>query len=290
MIGTLILHPRTQEQATHYIAAPSHAILVAGPRGIGKAHLSQAMTVGALGIPADAFEQHPYIMRLQPEGTSISIEAIRELQRFLQLKTVGSSKQWRRAVIIEDADTLTTEAQNAYLKLLEEPPADTLMILTAGNTRALLPTILSRVQVITVHTPTEQAVKQHFATTADATALSQAYFLSGGLPGLMHALLDKTAEHPLLNGVTQAKAILQKQTSERLALVEALSKKKEEALYILEALSRIAQTGLAQATQKSDRAKLKQWHHILKATAAAQQSLLHNANPKLTLTHLMLHL
>jgi hypothetical protein len=257
---------------------------------MGKAHVAQTMLAAALGTETAALAEHPYFMLIQPDGNSISIDAIRELQKFLQLKTVGHAKQFRRAVIIEHAEALTTEAQNAFLKLLEEPPADTLIILTANNQRAVLPTILSRVQTLTIFAPSEGAVKAHFTTLADSASITQAYFLSGGLPGLMSALLSKDTGHPLVAGVTQAKAILQKSLFERLALVESLSKKKDDANYTLEALSRIARTGLGQATAKGDTAKLKQWHRILKKTHEAQTALTQSANAKLVLTNMMLHI
>jgi DNA polymerase-3 subunit delta' len=232
--------------------------------------------------------QHPYFSHITPEKNSISIDIIRQLQRFLQLKTLGVGNL-RRAVIVEHAESLTVEAQNAYLKLLEEPPADTIMVLTADNQRALLPTILSRVQTIVVYTPGEENLKAHFlAASKDTTAVNQAYFLSGGLPGLMHALLADDTTHPLLAGVGQAKEILQQQTFERLALVEGMSKQKDTVRYVIEALQHIAQTGIDQAAKRDDLTKLKQWHHILNVSSAADEALGQNANTKLVLSNLML--
>lgn len=287
------MHPKTAEQVSQFVAAPSHAVLLVGPNGIGKTYLASTIATDILGIERSSLHTHPYFMSVQPQGTSgtsISIETIRGLQKFLQLKTLGSGTDIRRVVLVEHAEALTIEAQNAFLKILEEPPADTIILLTADNRRALLPTILSRVQLLTIHTPAEEDVKAYFADKGDATALSQAFFLSGGLPGLMNALLNKDSTHPLTDGVGQAKAILQKQTFERLAMVEGLSKQKESAKYVLEALSHIARTGINGATTKGDAARLKQWHHILKVTNQAQLALMQNANPKLTLTNLMLNL
>lgn len=286
----LVLHPRTQEQIGQFVQQPSHAVMLVGPNGIGKTSLAEVMVAGILQLKPEKLAQYPYFTVIGPAKDSIGIESIRELQKFLQLKTIGK-QQLRRAVIVEHAESLTTEAQNAYLKLLEEPPADTLMILTADNQRALLPTILSRVQTIAIHAPAEDKVKEFFAGKGkDAAALNQAYFLSGGLPGLMHALVAGDETHPLMEGVTQAKTILQKQLFERLALVEGLSKQKETARYVLEALQHIAQTGLEQAAKKEDAAKLKQWHHILTVVSEAKDALLQSANAKLVLSNLMLRI
>lgn len=125
---------------------------------------------------------------------------------------------------------------------------------------------------------------------ADDATLGQAYFLSGGMPGLMSALLSGDEAHPLLAGVTDAKLILQKQTFERMAMVDGLSKQKESANYVLQALQHIAQTGMAGATKKDDAAKLKQWHRVLSLSTKALDNLAKNGNPKLVLTDLMLSL
>jgi DNA polymerase III delta prime subunit len=76
---------------------------------------------------------------------SIGIEDIKRIQKTLFLKPMKSKT---KAVIIEDADLLTPEAQNALLKVLEEPPAHTIIILNADSKESLLPTILSRCQII----------------------------------------------------------------------------------------------------------------------------------------------
>jgi hypothetical protein len=128
------------------------------------------------------------------------------------------------------------------------------------------------------------------ASGKDETILRQAYFLSGGLPGLLSALISGDEAHPLLASVATAKELLQKQPFERLGLVEGLSKQKESALAVLEALDRMAQAGLNGAAGKQDTARLKQWHTIRKKTLEARQSLERSANTKLTLSNLFLQL
>lgn len=291
MIEQLLLHPTTKQQVVRLVQQPTQSLLLIGSNGIGKGQLATAMAADSLQLPhEEALAAHPYYKHINFEKDSISIDAIRDLQRFLQLKTIGD-KPFRRAIVIEHAENLTVEAQNAYLKLLEEPPADTIMLLTVDNQRALLPTILSRVQAITIHAPDETSLKTHFNSRGkQEAAIRQAYFLSGGLLGLMHALLEEDTSHPLLTGVTAAKDILQKTTFERLALVEGLAKQKTEATYTLQALQHMAQTALTQAAGKADAAKVRQWHRVLKLSSEALAALDQNANTKLVLSDLMLRL
>ncbi len=76
---------------------------------------------------------------------SIGIEEVRNIQKIFSVKPYGEKN---RLVILYQMEKATVEAQNALLKILEEPPNDTYLLLTAGNKENLLPTILSRCQVI----------------------------------------------------------------------------------------------------------------------------------------------
>lgn len=285
-MDSLILHETTSAQLEHFMLHPSHALLLTGPAGIGKTAIAEALATKMLGVQLSS---HPYHLTIRPEGASISIDAVRKLQKFLLLKTTGD-QPLRRSVLLEYAHLLTVEAQNAFLKLLEEPPADTLIILTANSPRALLPTILSRTQHIAINAPTEDQLQPLMqARGKGGEAAKQAYFLSGGLPGLLSALLADS-DHPLTASVNLAKEVLQKQSFERLCMVDSLSKQKEAALGLAEALERIAKAGLSSASTKHDVARVKQWHAIRKAALQAQQSLEKSANTKLTLDNLFLHI
>lgn len=85
---------------------------------------------------------------VSPDRDSISIDKIRELARSISQKPVSQNY---KLTIIENADLLTTEAQNALLKMLEEPPIHALIVLVAKSTQNFLPTILSRVVEIHTH-------------------------------------------------------------------------------------------------------------------------------------------
>lgn len=76
---------------------------------------------------------------------ALKVDALRKITPFL--RKTSSEGGWR-VVIIEDADTMNRNAQNAILKILEEPPSDVLIILVAHRVGALIPTIRSRARVI----------------------------------------------------------------------------------------------------------------------------------------------
>ncbi len=88
---------------------------------------------------------HPDIIRLDPSGPYIKIEQIRSLCRTLGMKPYEAGM---RVVIIPQAETMNPAASNALLKVLEEPPVKTLIILVTAHPSDLIPTVVSRCQMI----------------------------------------------------------------------------------------------------------------------------------------------
>lgn len=134
-----------------------HALLFAGPDGIGKMMVAKATAATLLcqGAPDTAPCGHclacrqisslasPNVIVVAPEGNSIKIEQIRALQHEAGLVSSG----WRICVI-EQAERMTTQAANSLLKLLEEPPSQLIFILLASSPHLMLGTIISRCLLI----------------------------------------------------------------------------------------------------------------------------------------------
>jgi DNA polymerase III delta prime subunit len=137
----LLLHPQTEFQITSYLSAPSHALIISGPSGIGKKSTA-AMLIDIMLRDFEDSIKNAYTKIIRPvDGKQISIESIRDLEHFLSLK-VPSYNAVNRVAIIEDGHLLTSQAQNALLKTLEEPPIGTVIACnytlksTAHNYRA----------------------------------------------------------------------------------------------------------------------------------------------------------
>jgi len=234
-------------------------------------------------------QSHPEVLAIPPDPPQMLIK-LGQVRRVIETIYYKPSEARRRVYIFTDS-AFMKEAANSLLKILEEPPDFATIFLLTTNAGELLPTIRSRLQTITVHPPTEAQLQTLLNTyKSSATAQRQAYFLSGGLPGLLSALLADDEEHPLLASVATAKEILQKQPFERLSMADALSKQKETAYGVLEALERIGGTGLSGAAAKHDAARITQWHTIRKYTLRAREALQKSANAKLVLTNLFLNL
>ncbi len=141
----------------------AHAYLITGPPGSGKQHFMERCSQLILcddprfGLHPEPchicnscvkFERrlHPDLLQLAPEGRYIKIDQIRSIQKMLSFAPLESK---RRVCTITAAERLGIDAANALLKTLEEPPDNTYLLLSAISMARLLPTIVSRCQIIT---------------------------------------------------------------------------------------------------------------------------------------------
>ncbi len=136
----------------------SHSYLFLGQAGIGKKMIAKELAKGILCLNEDnkycnncksclEFEggNNPDFFVIEPEGNTLKIDQIRNMQIGVQEKPIISSK---KVYIIDNADLMTKEAQNALLKTLEEPPEFITIILIGENENAFLPTIKSRCMIL----------------------------------------------------------------------------------------------------------------------------------------------
>lgn len=145
-----------------------HAWLLIGPEGVGKASFAYHVAHTVLSRGENGFsrfnplhpvaklvmaESHPdlFVLRRRPDektgaiGASISAEDARAIEPFMRLT---ASHGAGRVAIVDEAHVLTRTAQNAILKIIEEPPPGAVIVLTATTVGSLLPTIRSRCRVL----------------------------------------------------------------------------------------------------------------------------------------------
>lgn len=136
---------------------PSHAYLFRGPRGSGKRAAARAfaaeIVAAASPHPEDARRRalldpspHPDLVWLAPTGAQHMVEEVRE--RVIRASAYRPFEGGRRVFVIEAAEAMRDESQNALLKTLEEPPGFVHLILLSGEQEGLLETVASRCQTI----------------------------------------------------------------------------------------------------------------------------------------------
>ena len=160
MFEQIIGNQKIQEQLKKSLESnkTSHSYLFVGTEWIGKKQIAKELSKAILCLEEKSSycnkcksciefdtQNNPDFQIISPEGNTIKIEQIRELQKKVFEKPIISSK---KIYIIDDSDKMTKEAQNCLLKTLEEPPEYVIIILIGTNENAFLSTIKSRCTII----------------------------------------------------------------------------------------------------------------------------------------------
>jgi DNA polymerase-3 subunit delta' len=173
-----------------------HAVLLAGPVGVGKRATAGWIAANSLGLDTLPLPAHP---RESPEHAdlhwvapledkeSIGIEQIREL---VYEMTLTSDEGGRKVAVIEPANVMTVNAANSLLKTLEEPPGDALLILVADRVGKLPATIFSRCQRIDLTPPGEGAALTWLDRLQPGAPWRDALRVAGGAPLAAIAALE----------------------------------------------------------------------------------------------------
>ncbi|MDO8515854.1 MAG: AAA family ATPase, partial [bacterium] len=213
-----------------------HGYLFTGPKGVGKSFFARSLSAyletdtsaekSSFASPSrkatdeqgKATEGRPVLndmMLVLPTEGTLGIDAVREIKNFLWQKPNVSPY---RTVIVDDAELLTTEAQNALLKITEEPPASGLVILVAHDEESLLPTLRSRLERIYFGLIAEKEISSWLmaegVSASESAKLAKNAF---GKPERALYLKDHTEGAPY---EAQAKEFLNVSGSEKSALVK----------------------------------------------------------------------
>ena len=290
-MSEIVFSNKTSSDINKFLNKPSHALILIGQLGSGKQTTAKYIASKLLKLPnINRLDIYPYFNIVSPENNLISIDKIRELKKTFTLKTSGKDSI-RRIVIIENIDSMNEESQNAILKLLEEPPDDSVLILTVANEKKIKPTVLSRVQSIRLVRPTKEEIIKHFeAQGHDKLLINKFYSFSNGSIGIISSLLNNEDDNKGAKYIDEAKAIIASNNFNRLISADKMSKNKEELTERLYSLKQVAKAALYQSINKEDYKLTKYWLNTLRIIQESENSLSKGANTKLLLTNMFTHM
>ena len=315
----IIGHDRQKDILRRAIATDhlAHAYLFEGPEGIGK-------RLVALGLARAVFcennngcgecqpcrkvdhNNHPDLHIFEPDGQQIKIEQIRNLQRELSFRPLEAEK---KICLIDHADRMNPSAANALLKTLEEPSANTLIILLSAYPESMLVTVRSRCQRLPFTRLPQQVIEETLIEQRQL-APSAAHVLAALAGGSFHRALGRDQDLYLEKRRDILKSITALSSASILPLLEfarELANDKEIIPDLLEILvsfyrdlllykqgqpeENLANIDLLEKIRRvSAREDTLSILRKLEALKAGQKNLKRNVNNQLNLEVLLLHL
>ena len=233
-LSKLILNSKSRQQIENYLARPTHALLLTGKNGIGLDSTAKA-------IAKQLADNQVIIIqpRLHDKQKTLSIN-INDIHALIDL--TRSRRKDKLAIVIENIESMTNDAPQAFLKLLEEPTVNIFYILSSHSVARLPQTILSRVQNIELLPVPESDLDVLFENSVMRLAKdrrTRILFLAAGLPAeTLRLIQDEQYYRERVSLFEQAKLFVQGKEYDRLKLTSEI-KDRKTAVDLLYSISRI---------------------------------------------------
>ena len=237
---SLMMHAVTADllqKITHHLP---HALLLSGDVGVGLGSIAKEVARSHSSHPTVILPEKDEVVDL--EKGSITVDGIRRLYNDTRTKQAT-----KRIFVIDYAERMTIQAQNAFLKLLEEPREGTHFILASHDPQRLLPTTRSRMQHQEIRriTPQQSNSLLDALDVKDVTKRSQLLFMAEGLPAEISRLaINETYFEERVSIVRHARTLLQGSDYEKVMIAHLYQSDRPKALLLLQNASRIIRHSL----------------------------------------------
>lgn len=234
------MHPTSDALLSKVTVHLPHALLLSADEGVGLGTIAREV--------ASTHSKHATIVlpekddKVDLEKGSITVDSIRRLYSATRTKQTGS-----RIIVIDYAERMSHQAQNAFLKLLEEPAEGTSFILASHEPGKLLPTIRSRVQHVELRRITTEQSNTLLDSLAitDATKRSQLLFMASGLPAeLIRLHQDEEYFAQRVAIMRDARTFLQGTSYDKLLVAQAHKDDRPKTLLMLKDCTKIIEHSL----------------------------------------------
>lgn len=289
----------------------AHGYCFSGDEHLGKTLITKQLVAKLLKIDVEKLQSHPEVIfaekafdkKKKEYKNYIGVEEIRQLTSRLALSSFSGGT---KVAIIENAELMNTQAQNALLKTLEEPSGKTLIIIIANKVEALLPTILSRVVHLRFGLVGREVICKELEKTLIKELAHELAGISAGRPGIAKALLDKEKREAYSETLEESFKFIKAPLANRLEMVEKIGKDlskielqsqlavwrsiihdcllfSQNCEHLLSYSNRIK--GIEELVHTS---RTKNWAKVLEAIGETELSLRYNGNVTLALEHFVL--
>lgn len=274
---SLIYNAATSAHIRRTAAALPHALLLEGASGVGLATIARSLAGRQLAGYIQPTDINGAVDT--SEKGVIRVPQIRELIAGTRGKTIKA-----QVYIIDDADKMNVQAQNAFLKLLEEPTPNIHFILTSHRPHKLLPTVLSRVQRLAVR-PISDSDSRRFITklgVKEPRKIEQLLFLAAGRPAELTRLIQNDALFATRAAImADARDFVQAAPYQRALVVSRYYNDRAAALTLVELAQSIITFSLAKAPSPA-------LVHKLDALTTTYERIAANGNTRLQLMNFVL--
>lgn len=235
------IHPVSERTLASVFHEMPHALLITGPVGIGLSTITQQFTDTTKSLVVTVLPEKEG--KVDIEKGTVTVESIRRLYDLMR-----SVEPKGRIVVIDYSERMAPVAQNAFLKLLEEPTPGNHFILLSHQPDWILPTIKSRTQRIDIRPATKEQSLTLLdeLNVTDATKRAQLLFIAEGLPAEL-TRLSQDAEYfdRRASIVKDARSLATGSAYDRLKIANKYKNSRPDALLLMEDALRLLQLTIA---------------------------------------------
>jgi DNA polymerase III delta prime subunit len=236
-----VLNPTSEKQIAAVIKKTPQSMLLTGENGVGLVTVAKYIAENRGAKPQIILPEKDE--KIDLDKGVISVEIMRRLYEESGTKTTSD-----RIIIIDYAERMTVQAQNAFLKLLEEPSVNTYFMLLSHAASKMLPTILSRAERLEVRPISRNQSEKLLDTLGvkDSTKRSQMLFMADGLPAELTRLSSDDMYFDCMSGlVRDARELLRGNTYQKLLLAQKYKDDRYSTLILLTNASKILKKSLS---------------------------------------------
>lgn len=241
----LPINPNSQKIIQSICSKLPHALLLEGNRGLGLVEIAKQIAEYQNAKAEIILPEKDE--KIDLDKGSISVETIRNI--YTNVRAKSSQK---RVIVIDYAEKMTVQSQNAFLKLLEEPNNNIHFILLTDSVQRLLPTILSRTENVKIKNITNQQSNELLDSinVTDQTKRAQLLFIASGLPAELIRLNEDQAYFEKRSSMMRdARTLIQNNTYEKLQIVQKYKDNRTDTLVLLSDMANMVKNNIIKSPQ-----------------------------------------